>query len=179
TDGSGTTYIFTHYLKKVSGEWAGSIGASKSVNWPLIGLGGKGNDGVAAVVGRTDGAVGYMELAYAINHNIPYAVVRNKAGKFVAASSESTSAAIAEYAGQLARDIKAPTVDAPGASSYPICSLTYVILYRNGGRNTAGAVKLWNWCMQPAQQSEAKTLYYAPLPAALVKINEANLKSIR
>ena len=178
TDGSGTTYIFTNYLKKASGDWASSVGAGKSVSWPS-GLGGKGNDGVAAVVQRTEGGIGYVELAYAIEHKLAYASVKNKAGSFVAPSVESTQAAIEQYAAQLSKDIKTPTVDAPGANSYPICSVTYVIMYRNGGRNTRGAVKLWDWMMLPTQQNDAKSLYYAPIPAGLIKINQASLKAIR
>ena len=178
TDGSGTTYIFTHYLKKVSTDWASSIGAGKSVTWPS-GMGGKGSDGVAASVTRTEGGVGYVELAYAIEHKLAYASVKNQAGAFVEPSVESTQAAIENYAELLSKDIKTPTVDAPGEKSYPICSLTYVLLYKNGGRNTGGAVKLWDWILQPAQQDQAKTLYYAPLPPALIKINQDALKGIQ
>src|SRR5205823_2200770 len=87
TDGSGTTYIFTNYLKKANGDWASTIGAGKSVQWPS-GLGGKGNDGVAAVVQRTEGGIGYVELAYAIEHHLAYGFVKNRAGKFVAPSVE-------------------------------------------------------------------------------------------
>ncbi|HZO91501.1 MAG TPA: phosphate ABC transporter substrate-binding protein PstS [Chthonomonadaceae bacterium] len=178
TDGSGTTYIFTHYLRKANGEWASSVGAGKSVSWP-VGLGGKGNDGVAAVVRRTAGAIGYVELAYARENHLAYGQIRNRAGNFVSPSVESTTAAIGKYIGQLRKDIKTPTVDAPGVNSYPICSLTYIILYTNGGRNTAGATKLWSWAMQPTQQAMAKALYYAPLPEALARINLAHLRSVR
>lgn len=177
TDGSGTTYIFTNYLKKASGEWA-SVGAGKSVNWP-VGLGGKGNPGVAAVVGRTPGAVGYVELAYAIENKLAYGSVRNRAGNYVTPSVESTTAAIAQYVGELRRNIKTPTVDAKGVNSYPICSLTYILMYKDGSGKAGPATKLWSWVMQPAQQEEAKSLYYAPLPAELVQINLATLRSIR
>ncbi len=175
TDGSGTTYIFTHYLKKVSPDWAAGPGAAKSVNWP-VGLGGKGNDGVAAQVKHADGTIGYVELAFAKQNNLSFAEVKNKAGKFVTATPESTTAAITQYVGQLTADIKTPTVDAPGAESYPICSLTYVLLYKNAKPAT---VKLWSWMMQPAQQGQAAGLYYAPLPASIVKRNEAVLKTIK
>jgi phosphate transport system substrate-binding protein len=178
SDGSGTTYIFTNYLKAVSGEWAAGAGAGKSVNWPT-GLAGKGNPGVAALVKRTPGAIGYVELAYAIQNNLAYASVRNKAGKFVVPTVESTTAAIEQYVGQLKRDIKTPTVNAPGAASYPICSLTYILIYKNGVGQAGLATKLWSWALQPAQQAEAPSLYYAPLPLALVQINLAALKSVR
>jgi phosphate transport system substrate-binding protein len=177
TDGSGTTYIFTHYLEKVSPAWKDAVGAGKSVNWPN-GLGGKGNDGVASSVRRTEGAIGYVELAYAIANKLNFAQVKNHDGQFVTASVDSTAAALTQYVGELSKDIKTPTVDAPGATSYPICSMTYILMYKNGGRNTAGAVKLWQWAMQPAQQQEAATLYYAPLPAEVVKLNQTALQSV-
>ena len=178
TDGSGTTYIFTHYLAKVSPEWKSGPGAGKSVNWPVSGLNGKGSDGVSTVVQQTDGAIGYVELAFAIEHKLAYASVRNHKGNFVVASADSTAAAINQYVGELRKDIKTPTVDAPGVNSYPICSLTYILIYKKGGHNAAEATKLWNWVMQPAQQAEAKGLYYAPLPSGLTKMNLATLKSI-
>ncbi|HZP80953.1 MAG TPA: phosphate ABC transporter substrate-binding protein PstS [Chthonomonadaceae bacterium] len=178
TDGSGTTYVFTSYLRKANREWAASVGAGRSVNWP-IGLGGKGNPGVAAVVRRTAGGIGYVELAYAVENRLAYGSVKNRAGNFVTPSVESTTAAISKYIGPLRKDVKTPIVDAPGINSYPICSLTYILLYKNGGRNTGGATRLWAWAMEPAQQQQAKALYYAPLPEGLVKINLAALKSIR
>lgn len=177
TDGSGTTYIFTHYLAKVSDGWKTAVGAGKSVNW-LSGLGGKGNDGVASAVRRTEGAMGYAELAYAIANKLNFAQVKNHDGQFVTASVASTSAALSQYVGALTTNIKTPTVDAPGPASYPICSMTYILMYKNGGRNTAGAVKLWDWAMQPAQQQQAASLYYAPLPAEIVKLNQSTLQSI-
>lgn len=176
SDSSGTTYIFTNYLKKTSPEWA-SIGAGKSVNWPT-GLAGKGNDGVTQTINSKEGGIGYVELAYALQQHLNYAVVRNRDGKFVEASSASTTAAIEQYVDQLRTDVKTPTVDAPGPDSYPICSLTYILLYKNGGRNTSGAVKLWEWAMQPDQQAQVNALNYAPLPAALAKLNEETLKSV-
>ena len=176
TDGSGTTYIFTNYLKKASGEWAAGPGAGKSINWP-VGLGGKGSQGVDAVLARTPGAIGYVELAYAVAQKLPYAAIRNRAGAFVMPSVETTTAAINDYAGALARDIKTPTVDAKGKNSYPICSLTYILLFRNSAR--PDAVKLWSWAMTPAAQGQAAGLYYAPLPASLVKLNEATLKTVK
>jgi phosphate transport system substrate-binding protein len=178
TDSSGTTYIFTHYLRSVSGEWAAGPGAGKSVNWP-VGIGGKGNPGVAAQVKRIAGAIGYVELAYAIQNNLPYADVRNKAGVFVKPTVESTEAAINDYVGELRRNIKTPTVNAPGKASYPICSLTYILIYKNGVGNSGMATKLWSWALQPAQQAAARALYYAPLPPALVQIDIATLKSVR
>ena len=177
TDGSGTTYIFTNYLKKASGDWAVGPGAGKSVNW-TIGLGGKGNLGVEAVIKRTPGAIGYVELAYAIAQKMPYANVRNRAGKFIEPTVASTSAAIKEYASELARNVKTPTVDAKGANSYPICSVTYILFYKAAGPKNGEITSLWSWAMSPKAQEEATTLYYAPLPTGLVKINLATIKTV-
>ena len=177
TDGSGTTYIFTNYLKKANSDWAAGPGAGKSVNWP-IGLGGKGNQGVEAVVKRTPGAIGYVELAYAIGQKMAYGNVRNRAGKFVEPTVASTSAAINEYAAELTRNIKTPTVDAKGVGSYPICSVTYIIFYRTPGPKNGDVTSLWSWAMSPKVQSEATTLFYAPLPAGVVRINMATIKSV-
>lgn len=177
TDGSGTTYIFTNYLKKVNPTWASTVGAGKSVSWPG-GTGGKGNDGVAAAIKRTQGAIGYVELAFAIANKLPYASVKNHDGQFIVPSVETTTAAIGQYVEDLKKDIKTPTVDAPGANSYPICSLTYILMYKDGGRNTAAAAKLWTWALQPDQQKQAAALYYAPLPDAVVQIDQAAIQSI-
>jgi len=177
TDGSGTTYIFTNYLKKASSDWAAGPGAGKSVSWP-VGLGGKGSLGVESLVKRTPGALGYVELNYAIAQKMPYGNVKNRAGKFIEPTIESTSAAIGEYVGELVRNIKTPTVDAKGANSYPICSVTYIIVYKNAGPKNGDVTSLWSWAMSPAVQGEAKTLFYAPLPAALVKVNLATIKTV-
>jgi len=177
TDGSGTTYIFTHYLKKANSDWSAGPGAGKSVNWP-VGLGGRGNQGVEALVKRTPGAIGYVELAYAIGQKMPYGNVKNHAGKFIEPTVASTSAAINAYAAELAHNIKTPTVDAKGADSYPICSVTYIIVYKTAGPKNGDVTALWSWAMSAKVQEEAKTLFYAPLPPALVKINLATIKAI-
>lgn len=176
TDGSGTTYIFTHYLKKADAEWAAGPGAGKSVNWP-VGLGGKGSQGVAAVLARTTGGIGYVELAYAIAEKLPFGAVRNRAGAYVLPSVESTTSAINQYAVELGKDIKTPTVDATGKSSYPICSLTYILMYKSSTK--PDVIKLWTWAMLPGQQSLAASLFYAPLPSTVVKLNQAALKKVR
>ena len=178
SDGSGTTYIFTNYLKKVNPEWAGTVGAGKQVNWKA-GQAGDKSDGVSTQVTRTLGAIGYVELNYALSKKVPYASVKNHAGAFIKPDLESTQAAIADFTAALTKDITTPTLDAPGPKSYPICSLTYVLLVKSGGTpGTADAAKFWTWAMQPEQQSMAKELYFAPLPDALVKINLDTLKSL-
>jgi phosphate transport system substrate-binding protein len=176
TDGSGTTYVFTNYLKKANAEWAGSIGAGKSVGWP-VGLGGKGNQGVAAVVRRTPGGIGYNELAYAIENGLPYGSVRNHAGKFITPTIESTTAGVNFYAAAVSRDVRIPVVDAGGTDSYPITGLVYVFLYDTSPK-AAQVTKLFKWLLEPAQQQDGKALQYAPLPESLVKLNLAKIKAV-
>jgi phosphate transport system substrate-binding protein len=177
TDGSGTTFVFTHYLKKVSSEWASGPGAGKSINWPS-GIGGKGNAGVAGVIQRTSGTIGYLELAYAAENKITFASIKNKGGVFIAPSVASTTAAIAQFAKDLNTDIKTPIVDAPGRNSYPIAGLTYILIYKTGGANAGATTKLWAWALDKAQQEQAKVLYYAPLPGNLIGVNKKALKSV-
>lgn len=177
TDGSGTTYIFTHYLKKVSADWAAGPGAGKSVNWP-VGIGGKGNAGVAGAIQRTPGAIGYIELEYAVKQNIAYASLKNRSGKFVEPSVESVTSAIAGAVNELKKDIKTPIVDSNGKGSYPISGLTYILVYKANNPNNANITKLWAWAMEKGQQEFAKTLYYSALPDKLVGVNMATLKSI-
>ena len=173
-DGSGTTYIFTNYLSKISGGWKQQVGAAKTVNW-IGGLSGKGNPGVAATVSRTPGSIGYVELAFAVAQNLPYGSVKNRSGNYVTPSSKSVTSAINKSIVALNANIKTPIVDAAGVNSYPISGLTYVLLYKDGGGK---AVKLWQWVMDKGQQAMAVDLLYAPLPASLLKINLASLKSI-
>ncbi len=177
TDGSGTTYIFTHYLKKVSADWAAGPGAGKSVNWPA-GIGGKGNAGVAGAIQRTPGAIGYIELEYAVKQNIAYASLKNRSNNFVAPSVQSVTAAIAGAVNELKKDIKTPIVDSAGKNSYPISGLTYILIYKANNPNNANVTKLWDWALEKAQQEFAQTLYYSALPDKLVGVNKAVLKSI-
>ena len=178
SDGSGTTYVFTGYLTAVSPEWAAGPKSGKAVKWP-VGVGEPKNDGVAQQVASTNGAIGYVELTYAVKNKLSVASVKNKAGNFIAPDVDSTAAAIEDFADALAKDVKTPTINAPGERSYPIASLTYVVLVKSGGAsNVAATAKLWDWAMQPEQQAEVKSLSYAPLPPALVKINQDALKPL-
>jgi phosphate transport system substrate-binding protein len=129
-DGSGTTNIFTSYLSAVSVEWRGSAGANTSVSWPS-GVGGKGNEGVAGLVRQTPGAVGYVELAYAKQNGLAMAAVKNKAGRFLSPSLASTTAAVSGAAQALAKDVRTPIVNAPGPDAYPICGLTFLLVYQD------------------------------------------------
>jgi phosphate transport system substrate-binding protein len=178
SDGSGTTFIFTDYLTKVSKTWAVNVGKGTSVNWPT-GLGGKGNEGVAGIVKQTEGAIGYVELAYAVKNNLPYALMQNKAGEFVEATFESVSAAAAGAIKNMPEDLRVSITDADGKGSYPISGFTWLLIYQNmKDKEKAGAiVGFLKWAMTEGQ-SYAKDLYYAPLPKEVVKLCEKKIDTI-
>jgi len=180
SDGSGTTYIFTDYLDKVSPAWHSGVGKGKEVKWP-VGLGGKGNEGVSGQVKQTPGAVGYVELAYAKQNNLPAALVRNKAGQYVAASVPAVTAAAAGVAQSLPpnTDYRISIVDAPGAQSYPISSFTWLLVYQHQKDAVKGKklVDFLNWAMTEGEKS-APTLDYAPLPAEMVTTVKAKIATI-
>jgi phosphate transport system substrate-binding protein len=178
SDGSGTSFIFTDYLTKVSKDWETKVGKGTSVNWP-VGLGGKGNDGVAGLVKQTEGSVGYVELAYAVKNNIAYATMKNKAGKFVEASFSSVSAAAEGSSKDMPADLRVSITDAAGKDSYPISGFTWLLVYQNM-KDEAKANALVNflkWAMGKGQ-TFATELYYAPLPKAVVKMCEKNISTI-
>ncbi|MEW6510560.1 MAG: phosphate ABC transporter substrate-binding protein PstS [Bacteroidota bacterium] len=179
SDGSGTSAIFTDYLKKVSPTWATKVGAGTSVNWP-VGLGGKGNEGVAGLVKQSEGAIGYVELAYAVKNNLPYAQLKNRAGKYVGASFEAVSAAAAGSARNLPADLRVSITDAPGEMAYPISGFTWLLVYKSmKGKEKANAmVKFLRWAMGEGQ-SYAKELYYAPLPKEVVKLCDTKINAIK
>jgi phosphate transport system substrate-binding protein len=178
SDGSGTTYILTNYLAAVSPEWKSKVGAGKSVNWP-VGLGGKGSEGVSALVKQTPGGIGYEEIAYAIQNREAYAQMKNKSGKFVAPSVESTTAAAAGGAPALKADIRTPIVNSPSAAAYPICGFTYLLVYRDMKDPVRGKAlgAFLKWAMGEGQ-SLAAPLYYAPLPKSVIALNAATLKKL-
>ena len=183
TDGSGTTYVWTNYLCTQSSEFKDSIGAGKEVKWP-IGQGGKGNQGVAAVLQTTKGALGYVEQNYADENHIAYGAVRNKAGQFVKATPESVSAAGESAAAQLKGTVLASNLwNQDGEKSYPIASLTYVIVYKDlknlKSKEQAKALSdfLW-WATHDGQKFAAK-LDYAPLAPAVQKKIESALSELR
>jgi phosphate transport system substrate-binding protein len=171
SDGSGTTYIFTDYLAAVSAAWKSGPGMGKEVQWP-VGLGGKGNEGVAGQVKQTPGALGYVELAYANQNKLPAARVRNAAGAFVAPSIESITAAAAGTVESLpaTTDYRVSIVNAPGASAYPISSFTWLLVYQHQADATKGKklVDFMRW-MYADGQGMAASLDYAPLPASLAQ----------
>jgi phosphate transport system substrate-binding protein len=169
SDGSGTTFIFTDYLSTVSPAWSAGPGRGKEVQWP-VGLGGKGNEGVAGQVKQTPGAIGYVELAYAHQNNLPVAHVRNAAGTFVEPTIETITAAAAGALASLgdASDYRVSIVNAAGANSYPIASFTWLLVYQNQQDATKGRklVDFMKW-MYGDGQSYAAALDYAPLPSDL------------
>jgi phosphate transport system substrate-binding protein len=178
SDGSGTTYIWVDYLSKVSPEWEKKVGRGTSVNWP-VGLGGKGNEGVAGQVKNTPGSLGYVELAYAITNKLPAAAVKNQAGKFVEASIESTTAAAAGAAKSMPADFRVSLTNPPGDNAYPIASFTWLLVYKDQPNEAKGKalVKFLWWAIHDGQKYPS-ALLYAPLPAPVVKQLEAKIKQI-
>ena len=179
SDSSGTSGVFTDYLSNVSPDWKSAIGVSKAPKWP-VGQGGNGNAGVTNAVKQTANAIGYVELNYAFSNKLPFADVKNRAGKFVTPSLDSTSAAAAGVT--LPADYKVSIVNAAGEAAYPIASFTY-LLVRTDAPSCAKAKPLVNllwWTMHDdGAQVTAKSLHYAPLTAAAVPQVEGTLKSLK
>ena len=162
SDGSGTTFIFTDYLSKISPEWKQKAGNNTSVNWPT-GIGGKGNEGVSGQVKQTPGAIGYVELIYAIQNKMPYAEVKNAAVEFVKPTIDSVTAALA--VADIPDDFRFSMTDAPGKDAYPICGATWLLVYQQQ-KDAAKGKKLVEFLKWAAKDGEkmAKDLDYAPLP---------------
>ncbi len=179
SDGSGTSYIFTDYLSKVSSAWATDPGKGTAVKWPT-GLGGKGNEGVTALVQQTPSAIGYIELIYALNNKIPFAQLQNKAGNWVDASLAGVTAAAASSADQMAADFRVSITNAPGADAYPISSFTWLLVYQKQTNKDVGdqIKKFLAWAMTEGQ-TLAPDLKYAPLPAAVVQKETAQIQEIQ
>jgi phosphate transport system substrate-binding protein len=179
SDGSGTSYIFTDYLSKVSPSWSTDPGKGTAVKWPA-GLGGKGNEGVTALVQQTPGAIGYVELIYALNNKIPFAQIQNKAGNWVDASLAGVTAAAASTAGNMAPDFRVSITDAPGPDAYPISSFTWLLVYQKQTNKDVGEQikKFLGWALTEGQK-EAPDLKYAPLPDAVVQKETAQIQQIQ
>ena len=178
SDGSGTTYIFVSYLADVSREWKELVGVNTSVSWP-VGIGGKGNEGVAGLVRQTPGTIGYVELAYAKQNNFTVFQLKNKAGNFITPTLAGTTAAAAGAAAALAKDVRSPIVNSPAPDAYPIAGLTYLLVYQDQ-KDPAKAKALANfidWCMTEGQAA-AQALEYAPLPPQVVQVNRSNLTKL-
>lgn len=178
SDGSGTTYVWVDYLSKISPEFKQKVGVSTSVSWP-VGVGGKGNEGVAGLVRQTPGSLGYIELVYALQNKISYGVVRNSAGHFVRASVESVTAAADAAAADMPEDFRVSITDPPGEESYPIASFTWLLLYEEPPDTRAARVlvEFLKWALTEGQESAAD-LGYAPLPARVVDMEMRALERI-
>ncbi len=167
-DGSGTTYIWTDYLSKVSEEWKTKVGNGTSVNWP-VGLGGKGNEGVAGLIKQTPNSIGYVELIYAIQNKLPYGRVRNSAGSFVKADLASVTAAAAGVAQSMPDDFRVSITNPPGKAAYPISSFTWLLIPANipDGSKKAALKEFLRWMLSDGQKY-AEPLVYARLPKEVV-----------
>ncbi len=178
SDGSGTTNIFTDYLSKVSPEWEQKVGKGTSVNWP-VGLGGKGNEGVSGLVKQSEGSIGYVELAYAVQNKLPYASLRNKAGEFAEPTFEAVSAAAEGAAKNMPADLRVMITNADGKGAYPICGFTWLLIYKNmkDKEKARALVKFLKWAITDGE-SYAKDLYYAPLPEPVKKMDLAKIDLI-
>jgi phosphate transport system substrate-binding protein len=171
SDGSGTSYIFTDYLSKVSPTWKGRVGRATSVEWPT-GLGGKGNEGVTQQVKQTEASIGYVELIYAISNGLPAALVKNAEGQFVEPSLKSVSAAAAGAKLGPESDFRVSITDAPGKDSYPISSFTWILAHQQSPDSVKARTlhQFLAWMLRPEAQRMAADLHYAPLPVSLIEV---------
>jgi phosphate transport system substrate-binding protein len=178
SDPSGTTYIWTDYLSKVSPDWATKVKKGTAVNWP-VGLGGKGNEGVSGIVKQTEGSIGYVELIYAISNNMPYGSVQNAAGQFVKASLESVTAAAGSVK-DMPDDFRVSITNAPGKGVYPISSFTWLlvpVVWGDASKEKA-FVAFLNWMVDQGQ-GMTSALAYAPLPKNVAAKVKARIKEIK
>ena len=176
SDGSGTSYIFTDFLSKVSPEWKSRVGKATSVSWP-VGIGAKGNEGVAGMVRQMDGAIGYVELIYALQNKISFGPVQNTAGNFVKASLESTTAAASMKT--MPPDFRVSITHPPGKDSYPIASFTWLLIPAHSKDPAKGKIltDFLTWMLDNGE-GMAKDLNYAPLPASVAEKVRAKIKLI-
>ncbi len=180
SDGSGTTYVFTDYLNKFSREWKDKVGYATSVNWP-VGLGGKGNEGVTQQVKQVEGALGYVELIYALSNKLPYGQIKNPSGTFITPSLETVTAAAAGIKLPKDTDFRVSITNAPGAEAYPIASFTW-LLVKKDNKDPAKAKLIRDfltWMITPEAQKMAAVLHYAPLPAPVVGLVDARLPTLK
>jgi phosphate transport system substrate-binding protein len=178
SDGSGTTYIWTDYLSKVSADWQSTVGKGTSVKWP-IGLGGKGNEGVAGSIRQLQGSIGYVELIYAVQNNISYGSVKNAAGNFVKASLQGVTAAAAS-APKMPDDFRVSITNAPGKEAYPISSFTWLLIPVPSKDAAKGKIlaDFLNWMVTDGQKMTA-ALSYAPLPESVVQKEKEAIKQVK
>jgi phosphate transport system substrate-binding protein len=179
SDGSGTTYIFVDYLSKVSPDFKQKVGVATSVNWP-VGVGGKGNEGVAGLVKQIPGAIGYVELIYALQNKLDYGSVQNMEGEFVRCTIGSVTAAAAVAATQMPKDFRVSITNAPGKGVYPISSFTWLLFYENPKDKAKARIMtdFMKWALTEGQKY-AKDLGYAPLPGNVVELELEALKRVK
>ena len=177
SDGSGTTYIFVDYLSSVSAEWKNKVGKGTSVNWP-VGLGGKGNEGVAGVIKQTPGSIGYVELAYAEHNNLPFAFMQNKSGNFIESTLASTSKAAEGV--PMPDDFRVSIVNSPNSDAYPIASFTWLLIYKDMPDPVKGKaiVEFIKWAIHDGQKY-AGDLLYASLPSNVVDLIDKKLEHVK
>jgi phosphate transport system substrate-binding protein len=179
SDGSGTTYIWTDYLSKVSGDWKNKVGKGTSVNWP-VGLGGKGNEGVTGLIKQTPNSVGYVELIYAVQNKIEYGSVKNSSGAFIKADLAGVSAAAADAAKTMPEDFRVSITDAPGKTAYPISSFTWLLIpAKFGDAGKRDAVKDFLKWMLADGQNYAEQLSYAKLPKEVIAMETKAISKIQ
>jgi phosphate transport system substrate-binding protein len=179
SESSGTTFIFTDYLSKVSFDWKSKVGSNSAVKWPA-GIGAKGNEGVAGMVRQTPGSMGYVELIYALQNKMAYGAVKNAAGKFLQGSPDGVTAAAAAAAKTMPADYRVSITNAQGAASYPISSFTYLLIPRQFADPAKGAaVKSFLTWMLEHGESEAKGMDYAPLPAQVQTMVKRTITTIK
>ncbi|MEI8151776.1 MAG: phosphate ABC transporter substrate-binding protein PstS [Hyphomicrobiales bacterium] len=177
SDGSGTTFNWVNYLSKVSPEWRDKVGEGTAVEWP-VGIGGKGNEGVAAFVNQTKNSIGYVEYAYVLQNKMTFGLVQNKAGKFIKPDAASFQAAAASADWAKAQDFYLIMTDAPGDAAYPIAATVFIIMYKTPKEPARAktAIEFFRWALENGQK-QASDLDYVPLPANLVQQIEAYWKS--
>ena len=178
SDGSGTSFIWTDYLSKVSPDWKSQVGSDTSVKWP-IGMGGKGNEGVAGMIRQLSGSVGYVELIYAVQNNIPYGSVKNAAGNFIKASLESVTAAAAS-APKMPADFRVSITNSPGKDAYPISSFTWLLIPEQSKNPANGKLiaEFLNWMLVDGQKLTS-ALAYAPLPENVAAKEKEAIKQVK
>lgn len=180
SDGSGTTYIFSDYMSKISQAWEGQVGRGKSLQWP-VGMGAKGNPGVAGTISQTEGSIGYIGSEYAFAQNISFALIENQAGNYIKPTIESISASAQ---GEIPADTRVMLTNSSDPGAYPISGFTWVIFYREqayNGRSKTQAeetIKFLNWIIGEEAQTVAQSVNYAPLPKKAVELSKEILKSV-
>jgi len=179
SDGSGTTYVFTDFLAKVSSSWKGQVGKGKSVNWP-VGLGGKGNEGVAGLIKQTPNSIGYVELGYASQNHLPAGRVQGHDGEFVECTADTVSKAAAGALASMPEDFRVSIVNAPGADSYPISTFTWLLVYEKQTDRVKGEalVNFLKWMLRDGQKY-TEPLGYAPLPSEMTRKEEEAIGRIQ